>query len=148
MTYIDDSKGFFHNPMQKTTAEGWVFKCSQRKLLGPHNLMQRPALIAVTRAGMIRVLSLGQDGRWQDFKTEIENISSPFEILTHAAICPEKIADKSTTEHGGLTLFPSTGKADKFKIAQYSWQLMIITRSSEYIVSKSILNAQGSIFII
>lgn len=97
---IDNSKAFFHNPMQKTTAEGWVFKCSQRRLLGPHNILQRPALVAVTRAGMIRVLSQGQDNRWQDFKVEIENVGSPLEMLTHAGMCPEQIADKTTTEQG------------------------------------------------
>ncbi|KAL6717957.1 Mediator of RNA polymerase II transcription subunit 16 [Lecanora helva] len=86
--------------MQKTAAEGWVFKCSQRKLLGPHNLSQRPGLVTVTKAGMIKVLSMNQSGQWQDFKAEIDNIGAPDEILTHAAICPEKIADKSTTNQG------------------------------------------------
>lgn len=62
--------------------------------------MQRPALLAVTKAGVIRILSQGPENRWQDFKAEIENPGSPFEMLTHAAMCPEKVADKSTTEQG------------------------------------------------
>ena len=87
--------------MQKTEAEGWVFKCSQRKLLGPHNVGQRPALVAITKMGVIKVLFQGQDNRWQDFKTEIDNVTSIPEMLSHAAMCPEKIADKTTSEQGG-----------------------------------------------
>ncbi len=90
--------------MQKTATEGWVFKLSQRRLLGPHNGthngIQRPALIAVTKSGMIKVLSQGQNNQWQQFSTEIVNTGSPTELLTHAAMCPEKIADKSTQEQG------------------------------------------------
>ena len=91
--------------MQKTASEGWVFKCSQRKLLGPRNNMQKATLVAVTRTGVVRVMS-----QVQDFKTEIENISSPLEMLTHAAMCPEKIADRSTNEQGQHILIRVTGK--------------------------------------
>ena len=100
LIFIDDVKGFFHQPMQRTVAEGWVFRCSPQKLLGPRNILQKPALVALTRIGMIRVLSQGQDNGWQHFKAELEHIGSPQEILTHAAMCPEKIIDKSVNEQG------------------------------------------------
>lgn len=57
-------------------------------------------MVAVTKSGMIRVLYQGQDNRWQDFKCESENIASPFELLTHATMCPEKIADVKSPEKG------------------------------------------------
>lgn len=97
-------QGFFHQPMQKTTTEGWVFKLSQRRLLGPHNEtyngVQRPALVAITKSGIIKVLFQGQNNQWQEISTEVTNAGSPTELLTHAAMCPEKIADKSTQEQG------------------------------------------------
>lgn len=92
--------------MQKTTAEGWVFKLSQRRLLGPHNGIQngvqRPALIAITRIGVLKVFAHGPNGQWQEFKTEIDNTSNPSELLTHASMCPEKIADKSSPSETGV----------------------------------------------
>lgn len=76
----------------------WNFTVSQHKLLGPRNPYQqtnnpqKAAMVAVTRSGMMRVLYQGQDNRWQDFKSESENIASPTELLTHATMCPERIA--------------------------------------------------------
>ena len=49
---------------------------------------------------MIRVLYQGQDNRWQDFKSESENIASPTELLTHATMCPEKVADVKSPDKG------------------------------------------------
>lgn len=84
----------------------WNFTVSQQRLLGPRNPYQqvnspqKAALVAVTRSGMIRVLYQGQDNRWQDFKSESENIASPSELLTHATMCPEKIADNKSPDKG------------------------------------------------
>ena len=50
---------------------------------------------------MIRVLYQAQDNRWQDFKSESETIASPSELLTHATMCPEKIADNKNPDKGG-----------------------------------------------
>ncbi len=57
-------------------------------------------MVAVTRSGIIRVLYQGQDNRWQDFKSESETIASPSELLTHATMCPEKIADSKSPDKG------------------------------------------------
>lgn len=84
----------------------WDFTVSQHKLLGPRNPYQqtnnpqKAAMVAVTKSGMIRVLYQGQDNRWQDFKSESENIASPTELLTHATMCPERIADIKNPDKG------------------------------------------------
>ena len=84
----------------------WNFHVSQHKLLGPRNPYQqtnnpqKAAMVAVTKSGMIRVLYQGQDNRWQDFKSESENIASPTELLTHATMCPERIADIKSSDKG------------------------------------------------
>ena len=72
--------------------------------------MQRPAIVVVTKAGMIRVMSQSQDQGWQEFKAEIENIGGPSELLTHAAMCPEKMADKSTSEQGHPSPLPNSNE--------------------------------------
>ena len=84
----------------------WDFTVSQHKLLGPRNPYQqtnnpqKAAMVAVTKNGIIRVLYQGQDNRWQDFKSESENIASPTELLTHATMCPERIADIKNPDKG------------------------------------------------
>ena len=92
-------------PMRKGKDQ-WNFTISQHKLLGPRNPYQqtnnpqKAAMVAVTRSGMIRVLYQGQDNRWQDFKSESENIASPGELLTHATMCPERIVEFKTPDKG------------------------------------------------
>lgn len=98
-----DRPSYFPKPMLKAQNQ-WNFTVLQQRLLGPRNPYQqannpqKAALVAVTRSGMIRVLYQGQDNRWQDFKSESENVASPSELLTHATMCPEKIADNKSPD--------------------------------------------------
>lgn len=76
----------------RKTDNHWKVSCYRHRYLGARNPYQgKAALVAVTRSGMIRVVFQGQDGRYQDFKAEPENLTSPSELLTHAAICAERI---------------------------------------------------------
>ena len=108
MIWLTTVRSFFPKPMLKANDQ-WSFTVIQQKLLGPRNPYQqtnspqKAALVAVTRSGMIRVLYQGQDNRWQDFKSESENIACPTELLTHATMCPEKIVDFKSTEKGKST---------------------------------------------
>ena len=110
-------RSFFPKPMLKANNQ-WSFTVVQQKLLGPRNPYQqtnspqKAALVAVTRSGMIRVLYQGQDNRWQDFKSESENIACPTELLTHATMCPEKIAEGKSTDKGEGCLSSSEVVAD------------------------------------
>ena len=58
--------------------------------MGPHNPNQKPALVAVTRGGMIRLMFQDKNMRWQHVKTEIDSISSSSELLSHAAMTADK----------------------------------------------------------
>ena len=85
------------------TLDGWSFKQLSQRYLGPRSPSQKAALVAVTRSGTIRVLFQavqGQESRWQDFKTDTENIASPSELLTHAAMCAERVVEKQHPDKG------------------------------------------------
>lgn len=118
MTWLHlDRISYFPKAMLQAKNQ-WSFTVSQQRLLGPRNPYQhinnpqKAAMVAVTRSGMIRVLYQGQDNRWQDFKCESENIASPFELLTHATMCPEKIADVKSPEKESPLLL-ATYNSDK-----------------------------------
>ena len=88
------------------TQDQWSFTVSQQRFLGPRNPYQhtnnpqKAALVAVTRSGVIRVLYQGLENRWQDFKSDLDSIASPSELLTHASMCAEKIADIKSPDKG------------------------------------------------
>lgn len=120
----------------------WNFIVSQQRLLGPRNPYQqinnpqKAALVAVTRSGIIRVLYQGQDNRWQDFRSESENIASPSELLTHATMCPEKIADNKNPDKGEDWLSSCETVADiRNKKVPCFLQRAIAKRSFGYIES-------------
>ena len=58
--------------------------------MGPHNPNQKPALVAVTRGGMIRLMYQEKNLRWQDVRTELDSISSSSGLLSHAAMTADK----------------------------------------------------------
>ena len=92
-------------------------------------------MVAVTRTGTIRVLYQGQDNRWQDFKSESENIASPSELLTHATMCPEKIAEAKSPdkgEDGCLLSCETVADIPSKKVPCFSRRI-IAKRSFEYI---------------
>lgn len=58
--------------------------------MGPHNPNQKPALVAVTRGGMIRLMFQEKNLRWQDMTTELDSISTSSGLLSHAAMTADK----------------------------------------------------------
>ena len=59
--------------------------------MGPHNPNgNKPALVAVTRRGLVRLLFQNQGGQWQDVRTEIDSVSTFAGLLTHASLCADK----------------------------------------------------------
>ena len=116
-TLLTMVQSYFPKPMFKAKDQ-WNFTVSQQRLLGPRNPYQqnnnpqKAAMLAVTKSGMIRVLYQGQDNIWQDFKSESENIASPSELLTHATMCPEKIADNKIPDKGEVRLLSCKTVAD------------------------------------
>ncbi|KAL8920524.1 MAG: hypothetical protein Q9172_004478 [Xanthocarpia lactea] len=85
-----------HGPTVKDSAGQWAFTGSRQKQAGPHNphvvgeqsSRNRAALVVVTKSGSIRLFYQGPDGgRWLEFESELESISSAAGLLTHAAMC-------------------------------------------------------------
>ncbi len=59
--------------------------------MGPHNPNgNKPALVAITRGGFIRLLFQNQGGQWQGIRAEIDSVSIFAGLLTHAALCADK----------------------------------------------------------
>lgn len=58
--------------------------------MGPHNPNQKPALVAVTRGGTIRLMFQEKNLRWQDVKTELDSISTSSGLLSHVAMTADK----------------------------------------------------------
>ena len=125
------------------TANGWFFKQIPQRYLGSRNPNQKPALICVTRSGTFRVLFQGQDSRWQEFKSETENVASPSELLTHAAMCAEAVVEKDNPEKG-----TQYGRVSKpiditYQKAPFSLQYITATENFGSIESNSILRNLG-----
>ncbi|KAL9044109.1 MAG: hypothetical protein Q9214_002729 [Letrouitia sp. 1 TL-2023] len=86
-------------PLVKTPNGQWNFTTIRHKLTGPRNpnLFQdvpgknKPAFVAVTRTGYIKLIFQGLDGsRWLDFKGELDSVGTSSELLTHAALCDDR----------------------------------------------------------
>ena len=59
--------------------------------MGPHAPVSgMSALITVTRGAVIRILFQGQDRVWHQSKAEIEKVTSPSQLLTHATLCAHR----------------------------------------------------------
>ena len=71
----------------------WNFSCTPQKLGGPLVPNDRPGYVSVTRSSMVKVIFQAAD-RWAEAKTELKSVSGPSELLTHAAICPDKSGEK------------------------------------------------------
>lgn len=128
--------------MYKTT-NGWFFKQIAQRYLGSRTPNQKPALICVTRSGTFRVLFQGQDSRWQEFKSETENVASPSELLTHAAMCAEGVVEKDNPEKGKQYGRVSKSIDITYQKAPFSLQCIIVTENFGFIGSDSILRNLG-----
>ena len=61
---------------------------------GPYNpwAVKTPlsAMVVVSRGGSVRLAYQGQDNQWQDVRCEIDDLSTSNDLLTHAALCPDR----------------------------------------------------------
>lgn len=130
------------------TVNGWFFKQIPQRYLGSRSPNQKPALICVTRSGTFRVLFQGLDSRWQEFKSETENVASPSELLTHAAMCAEGVVEKDNPEKGRQYGRVSKSIDITYQKAPFSLPCIIATENFGFIESDSILRNPGYPFSI
>ncbi|KAH6719322.1 mediator of RNA polymeras-like protein II transcription subunit 16 [Leptodontidium sp. MPI-SDFR-AT-0119] len=79
-----------HGPGVK---EGPIYRyeASQAPILGPcHPVHSKSAFVCVTTNGLLRVLWQQNNNKWHESHTELESIVSSDDLITHAAICPDK----------------------------------------------------------
>ncbi|KAL8736286.1 MAG: hypothetical protein Q9166_000441 [cf. Caloplaca sp. 2 TL-2023] len=114
LTWLNqDRQLLLHGPAVKNPNGQWAFTGSRLKHAGPHNphvvaeqsSRNKPALVVVTKASIVRILYQGPDGaRWLEFKGGLDDISIAADLLTHAAICAETdqsmlVATHSVSKH-------------------------------------------------
>ena len=56
----------------------------------PYNPSLKPAILTITRSGAVRLVFQTQDTRWHEVKYELDGFSSASDVLTHAALSPDK----------------------------------------------------------
>ncbi|KAL8694351.1 MAG: hypothetical protein Q9218_000988 [Villophora microphyllina] len=85
------------HPAAKAQNGQWSFSATRHKLPGPHNPHVigehkiKAAFVTVTRNAVVRMVYQGPDGaRWLEFRSELDTISTPSDLLTHVAICADK----------------------------------------------------------
>ncbi|KAI9759075.1 MAG: mediator complex subunit [Chaenotheca gracillima] len=70
---------------------GYEYAMLQKKLLGPfHPHQSRSALVCVTRGGVVRLVYQAPDSAWLEARTELENISSSDNVLSHGSMCSDQ----------------------------------------------------------
>lgn len=67
------------------------YEASQAPILGPcHPNHNKSAFIFLTTNGVLRLLWPQNTNKWFEAHTELESIVSSDDLITHAAICPDK----------------------------------------------------------
>ena len=84
---------YFHKPMVKAN-DVWNFSCTPQKAGGPHVPKDRPGYVFVTRSGLLKCFFQQGADRWVEAKSDLREIGEASELLTHAAICPDKSGEK------------------------------------------------------
>lgn len=80
------------------TDDTWNFSCTPQKAGGPHVPKDRPGWVYVSRSGVLRAL-FQQADRWVEARAELEDLGGTADLLTHAAICPDKSGEKKGLPH-------------------------------------------------
>ncbi|KAK2624763.1 hypothetical protein QTJ16_005956 [Diplocarpon rosae] len=79
-----------HGPAIKE-GSNYRYEASQAPVLGPcHPVHSKSAFVCVTTNGLLRVLLPLANNKWHESHTELESIVSSDDLITHAAICPDK----------------------------------------------------------
>ncbi|TVY50079.1 Mediator of RNA polymerase II transcription subunit [Lachnellula occidentalis] len=107
---------FLNGPAVKEGST-YRYEASQAPVFGPfHPNHTKSALVCITTNGILRVLWPQNNGKYYESHTELESIVSSDDLITHAAICP----DKSNTL---LIAFATTSKQLRTVRALVDWGL-------------------------
>jgi mediator of RNA polymerase II transcription subunit 16 len=81
---------FLNGPAVKD-GTSYRYEASQAPVFGPcHPSHTKSAFVCVTANGILRVLWPQNNGKYFETNTELESIVSSDDLITHAAICPDK----------------------------------------------------------
>ncbi|RKF72818.1 Mediator of RNA polymerase II transcription subunit 16 [Golovinomyces cichoracearum] len=116
---------FLHGPAVKDD-RGYRYETSQAPLLGPcHPNHSKSAFVFVTTNGLLKLLWPQNNSKWCDIHSELESILSSDDLITHAAICP----DKNQGPHGLLLIaFATASKQLRTVHALIDWNIQKVER--------------------
>ncbi|MCJ1284725.1 mediator complex subunit [Xylographa opegraphella] len=97
----------------------WNYAVTQQETKGPYNpwATKSPlsAMVIVSRGGSVRLVYQGPDNSWHDVRHEIDDFATTNELLTHAALCPDRGDSLLLAVH-------TTGKQLRLYRATIDWQ--------------------------
>jgi mediator of RNA polymerase II transcription subunit 16 len=91
----------------------WAYSPFRRRPIGPFHPAGKPALLCVTRSGIIRLLYQNPDSKWAEISAELKNTSYSDRLLTHAALV--------ATQNGVLIAAHSACQKIYFYRVQINW---------------------------
>lgn len=111
----------FHNGPGIKDGRGYRYEASQAQILGPCNpIPGKSAFVFVTTNGLLKLLWPQSNNKWCDIHTELESIVSSNDLITHAAICP----DKNHSPYGLLMIaFATASKQLRVVRALIDWNI-------------------------
>ncbi|POS87746.1 hypothetical protein EPUL_001131 [Erysiphe pulchra] len=111
----------FQNGPGIKEGRGYRYETSQTPTLGPCNpIPGKSAFVFVTTNGLLKLLWPQSNNKWCDIHTELESIVSSDDLITHAAICP----DKNQSPHGLLMIaFATSSKQLRTVRALIDWNI-------------------------
>ncbi|KAN0117358.1 mediator of RNA polymerase-like protein II transcription subunit 16 [Hyaloscypha variabilis] len=88
--YPPNRPNIFHGPGVKE-GSNYRYEAQQGPVLGPcHPSPSKSAFVCLTTNGLLRLLWPQNTGKWCESHSELESIVSSDDLITHAAICPDK----------------------------------------------------------
>jgi mediator of RNA polymerase II transcription subunit 16 len=79
-----------HGPAIKE-GSSYKYETSQAPVYGPyHPVLGKSALVCVTTNGTLRIIFPQVNGKYAEVHTELESIVSSDDLITHAAIGPDR----------------------------------------------------------
>lgn len=90
VSFSNQFQAILHGPAVKKDSS-YLYQMSHTAILGPyHPNHSKSALVCVTTSGLLKVLWMQSNGKWCESHTELESVVSSDDLVTHAAICPDR----------------------------------------------------------
>ena len=94
----------------------WSFSCNSQKGGGPLIPNDRSGFVSVTRGGTLKVVYQHGSDRWLEAKADLKELGGMSDLLTHAAVCPDKTGEKKGVYFRYMKTCPSRTKLSRWLV--------------------------------